>query len=498
MRSLRPARNESGLRTKWAPSLRRLGGAVLLLGLLLALGIVAPSGQVILRLGPASDAPWPRFSVYPPSPRPDDVVRVEVIDRIPWGYILLTVNGEPAALEQIEAMPASGIWRWRWRFRMPAEAVELAFYRDCHEGCRLRGRLALGDLEPTPASPPLPTKLGLVFPHPERDWKGRAGWAVELTYAQRAEDPDWGINALAARVARHQRRGLRVLVRVDYDRGQTLPPPGDLEGLARYLRYLERLGRDERLQGVYAYFLGSGPNEALSNRLSPDRPISPAWYARVFNGYGESPTRIDHAVAVLRAANPRARLLIGPVRPFVRDQDGERRSRVDVPWLNYFNTLVAFIDEAARARAAMGQWNPGPDGFALHVPGRPEAARAAGYPEAEEPRLDLRDAMGARVGFRALYDWLEIINAYPSTRGRPVYITSSNTYTPDEGVPPAHNYPRGWLTTAWSVVAGEPQVEAFCWFLDWDPQWEDFSLWQGKGRLRDAAAEFEALLGREP
>jgi hypothetical protein len=165
---------------------------VLLLGLLLALGIVAPSGQVILRLGPASDAPWPRFSVYPPSPRPDDVVRVEVIDRIPWGYILLTVNGEPAALEQIEAMPASGIWRWRWRFRMPAEAVELAFYRDCHEGCRLRGRLALGDLEPTPASPPLPTKLGLVFPHPERDWKGRAGWAVDLTYAQRAEDPELG------------------------------------------------------------------------------------------------------------------------------------------------------------------------------------------------------------------------------------------------------------------------------------------------------------------
>ncbi|WP_322800660.1 hypothetical protein [Thermoflexus sp.] len=486
------------MKGQWFSVLRRWRGGALLAGLLLLLGILTPSGEVTVRIGPDREGPWPQFRVIPSAPRPGDPVIVEVQDRVPWGHILLTVNGEPAALERIEARPELMLWRWVWRFPMPAGSVTVAFYRDCHEGCRLRGRLALGDPEPTPAPLAIPTKLGLVFPHPERDWKGRAGWAVELTYAQRAEDPDWGINALAARVARHQRRGLRVLVRVDYDRGQTLPPPGDLEGLARYLRYLERLGRDERLQGVYAYFLGSGPNEALSNRMSPDRPISPAWYARVFNGYGESPVRTDNAAAVLRAANPRARLLVGPVRPYVRDQDGERRGRVDVPWLNYFNTLVAFIDETTRARAAMGQWNPGPDGFALHVPGRPEAARAAGYPEAEEPRLDLRDAMGARVGFQALYDWLEIINAYPSTRGRPVYITSSNTYTPDEGVPPAHNYPRGWLTAAWSVVAGEPQVEAFCWFLDWDPQWADFSLWWGKGRLRDAAAEFEALLTTGP
>ncbi|WP_322798470.1 hypothetical protein [Thermoflexus sp.] len=478
--------------------LRRYRGWAIagLIGLWIALA--APPGEVALRLGPDTEGPWPRFRIEPPSPRPGDEVTLEVRDRVPWAHILLTVNGAPAALQRIEDQPELGTWRWVWRFRMPDGPVQVAFYRDCHLGCQLRGRMALGEAEPAPSSSPLPTKLGLVFPHPDRDWKGRSGWAVELTYAQLGEDRDWGIDALAARVARHEAKGLRVLVRVDYDRGQTLPPAGDMEGLLRYLRYLERLARDDRLQGVYAYFLGSGPNDASSNRMAPDRPITPAWYARILIGYGESPLRVDHAVAVIRMANPRARVLVGPVRPWVRDQDGERRYRVDVPWLNYFHTLVAYIDESARSKGAMGVWKPGPDGFALHVPGRPEAARAAGYPEAEEPLRDLRGPEGARMGFRALYDWLEIINAYPSTRGRPVYITSSNTYAPDEKIPPAHNYPPGWLTAAWSVVAQEPQVEAFCWFLDADPQWEDFSLWWGKGRLRDAAAEFEALLTRAP
>lgn len=485
------------MKREWGAWLRRYRGWALagLLGLLVLL--VAPSGEVSLRIGPDVEGPWPRFRADPPAPRPGDMVTLEVRDVVPWAYILLTVNGAPAILERIEAQPEAGTWRWVWRFRMPEGSARVAFYRDCHLGCQLRGRLALGKPEPAPA-PRLPTKLGLVFPHPERDWKGRSGWAVELTYTQLMEDPDWGIDALAARVARDEAQGLRVLVRVDYDRGQTLPPAGDRDALMRYLRVLERMARDDRLQGVYAYFLGSGPNEAASNRLALDRPITPAWYARVFNGYGESPARTDNAVAVIRMANPRARVLVGPVRPWVRDQDGERRHRVEAPWLNYFNTLVAFVDEAARAKAAMGMWNPGPDGFALHVPGRPEAARMAGYTEAEEPRLDLRGPEGARIGFQVLYDWLEILNAYPSTRGRPVYITSSNTYTPDEGIPPAHNYPRGWLTAAWSVVAREPQVEAFCWFLDGDPQWEDFSLWHGKGRLRDAAEEFEALLTGAP
>jgi hypothetical protein len=83
----------------------------------------------------------------------------------------------------------------------------------------------------------------------------------------------------------------------------------------------------------------------------------------------------------------------------------------------------------------------------------------------------------------------------------PVYITSTNTFSPDEGTPPAQNYPRGWLTTALTVVNQNPQIMALCWFLDdlpGDTQWQWFNLTQHPGRLIDAAEEFETLLQQRP
>ncbi|RLC98280.1 MAG: hypothetical protein DRI77_05390, partial [Chloroflexi bacterium] len=108
---------------------------------------------------------------------------------------------------------------------------------------------------------------------------------------------------------------------------------------------------------------------------------------------------------------------------------------------------------------------------------------------------------GAQAGFRVYRDWLHVINAYPATQGLPVYITSANTFAPDEPVPPAQNYPRGWLTAALDVVNEEPQIKALCWFLDYfphDTQWEWFSLTRQPGRLLDAAEEFDLLLRGEP
>lgn len=64
-------------------------------------------------------------------------------------------------------------------------------------------------------------------------------------------------------------------------------------------------------------------------------------------------------------------------------------------------------------------------------------------------------------------------------------------------MPPSRNYPDGWLTTAYGVIRAEPQIRALCWFMDYipnDTQWEWFSLTQGEGQVRAAAAEFEALL----
>jgi hypothetical protein len=141
----------------------------------------------------------------------------------------------------------------------------------------------------------------------------------------------------------------------------------------------------------------------------------------------------------------------------------------------------------------------GPDGFDVQAPGSPDAPEMAGVLRSDEPLTDLsREAWGgAQAGFRVYEDWMAIVNAYPATRGLPIYIISTNTYDRQAGIPPAQNYPRGWLTTALEVANGEPQVAALVWFLDefpHDDEWDWFSLTEKPGRLVDAAEEFDALL----
>lgn len=484
------------------PFLRRWGW---LLGLLLALtacALLPIPGYVVIAPGRGDPVIpvllSPQMRLDPPFARPGDEIRLHVTDRTPWSHVLLTVNGIPVHPETWEA-GLGGQWTWTFHFPLPTGPSEIGFYHDCNTGCRERGRMSVGET-PTPPSASLPTKLGLVFPNPDREWHGRSGWAVEVTYARRAQEPGWGIDDLAAKVYAHRAKGLRVLVRVDYDYNQSIPPTGDHLALAEYLDYLARLARDDRLREVYGYVVGSSYNGLDQNALAPDRPVTPEWYARVFNGYGEPVHHTDNSVQVVRAENPHVRVLVGPVRSWNTDQDGSHKYRVDAPWLNYMNTLVRYIDEAVRVKASAGIPFAAPDGFAVQTPGRPEAPELGGYGYAE-PQTDLSrpEWNGAQAGFRVYQEWLDIINAYPSTQGLPVYITSANTFIPAVGVPPAQNYPRGWLSSALSVVNSEPQIQALCWFLDdlpGDAQWENFSLTRRRGRLVDAAEEFEELLKR--
>jgi hypothetical protein len=480
---------------------RRLWWFLLLLILLGGYWLLPISGQVVVLPGsnPASLL-WPQMRLEPISPRPGQEVALQVMDVVPWTHVLLTVDGQPAQPEEWPTDRDDAL-AWKWTFVVPDDGhCTLVFYRDCNTGCVEQGRMAIGTERPSEPGGLTPTKLGVVFANPERDWHGRGGWDVELTYARLAESDYWGADDLAVRVHQATANGLRVLVRVDYDQGQSLPPADDLLALTEYLQYLQRLARDERLRDVYAYFLGSSYNGLDSNSQSPDHPVTPEWYARVFSGYGEEVSHADNAVQVMRAENPRLRVLVGPVSPWNTGQNGEKRYVLDAPWLHYMNTLVAALDEAAQAKAEAGIPFAAPDGFAILAPGRPGAPEL-GLDGAEEPRVDLRrrEWGGAQAGFRVHRDWLDIVNDYPTTRGLPLYVTSTNTFTSDEGVPPVQNYPKGWLTSALEVIDREPQVQALCWFLDYFPhdvQWEHFSLTRQQGRMIDAAEEFDALLRR--
>lgn len=480
----------------------RYGWVLAAAALLLLVALLPIEGWVIV--APRESAlPWPQFTLDPPAPRPGDLVRVTVTDVTPWAFVQLTVQDRPADALGTDQR-AGGLWAWSWLFTAPeAESYALTFYRDCHLGCVERGRVVLGSPATTASSPAgLPTKLGLVFPSLERDWHGRAGWAVEVTYAHQAEAAYWGVDDLATRVAAHRAQGLRVLVRVDYDQQQSLPPTGDYIALSEYLEYVRRLARDVRLQDVVGIIVGADYNAAEANALASEQPVTPEWYARLFSGYGEPVAHSDNVVQAVRAVNPNLRVLVGPLRPWVFDQDGIQRTEADVPWLNYMNTLVALLDETARAKSAAGIPLAAPDGFDVQAPGRPDAPEMVGRERASEPRQDLPRAAwgGAQVGFRVYQDWLAVINAYPTTQGLPVYIISTNTFDREAKIPPAQNYPRGWLTTAAQVIAGEPQIVALCWFMDEFPhgdEWDWFSLTERPGRLVDAAEEFDNLLREE-
>ena len=448
---------------------------------------------------------WPKIVLDPAIPLPGQPLQITIQDAMALPNVLMTIDGlavDPSKWEITEQGAAP--WEWTWQLDAPSSsAYDLIFYHHCDSGCIERARWTVGQMDEQRTAS-TPTKLGVVFANLERDWHGKSAWDVELTYAHLAEADHWGIDALAQRVGRATAAGLRVIVRVDYDQGQSLPPPGEQPALSEYLDYIRRLARDERLQDVYALQIGSGYNASGANAQAEGNPVTPDWYARVFGGYGESAARTDNVLQIVRSENPDLRVLVGPVQPWNQEQNGEIPHRIDAPWLNYFNSLVAYLDETTKAKSTAGFPLVSPDGFAVQAPGRPDAAELQASQAASEPLLDLPRAewAGAQAGFRVYRDWLAVINAHETTRGRPLFITSTNTFSPNEPTPPAQNYPFGWLSSALQEVNGEPQVAALCWFLDFDSsgdnRWDGFSLSTQTGELIEAEREFDALLAERP
>lgn len=461
-------------------------------------GVLLPDTTPLTTGGSSRDGTTLR--IEPATPIVGQPFTVYVRDTEPLPHILLTVNDEPIAWQQEPTQDADG-WEWQWTVTLTRPLEEAAFYYNCDAGCLIRTEHHWG--ASTESTSTTPTKLGVVFANPERDWHGRSGWQVELSYSDLGDTDYWGVNDLAQRVALAERKGIRVLIRVDYQQGQSIPPLGDAVALDGYLRHLQRLARDARLQSVYGYIIGSGYNSLGNNSNNVDTAVTPAWYARVLAGYGEDLTHTDNVIQEIRAVNPTVQILVGPVQPWNLDQNGIRPYTKDVPWLNYFNTLVALLDASQRIKAEAGIPFVVPDGFALQAPGRVNAPELEGRNPAAEPATSLTRTEwdGAEAGFRVYQDWLEIINQYPTLQGKPAYITSTNTYTPDDPTPPAQTYPRGWLTTALGVVNAEPQIRALIWFVDADgsgaSNWDLFSLSRRSGRLLDADEEFDALLGTE-
>ncbi len=433
----------------------------------------------------------------------EDLTEIVVQDMTPWTYFRLELEHGSATATEYGTQNEAGLWEWKWVVEDAEQLGTLNFYHSCDNGCQPWITVQTGEITPTPVTEPLvPTKLGLVFADPQRDWHNRQGWDIEITYAQLAEEQFWGIDDLAKRVQQANQKGLLVLVRVEYDQGQSLPAPNDHIALDLYLRYLRRLARDARLTGVHGFIIGRNFNTSGSNSQTPENPVTPEWVARLFNGYGEDPNSHDNAVEVVKNENQHVRIIVGPVNPWNSDQSGDVPYQIDVPWLNYMNSMLYYLDMGARAKADQGIAGIAPDGFAVQAFGRVNAEELTLSQRAQEPLLDIHfEAWGAaQAGFRVYQDWLDIINSYEYASGKPVYINASNTFDSATGSLPVDNYPSGWLNNALKVIDQEPQIYVLGWFMDGfphDEQWEMFSLNTPRGLLVDAAEDFDGLL-QEP
>ena len=467
-----------------------------LIGLSLLYWLLPISGKIAyVPDEPTTSNTWPTITIEQSMARQMEVM---VIDPTPWTYVRLEAPPTTATLTELGTQNALGQWVWRWHIE--GEPTALTLYHSCDQGCQQWATVQISTVTPTANPQPLiPTKLGIVLASPQRNWHNRQGWDVEITYAQLAETEYWGIHDLAQRVQHANHSGLRVLVRVEWAQGQSLPPPNDYAALTDYLTYLQRLARDERLSDVYGFIIGSNFNTLGANSQAPENPVTPDWYARVFNGYGADPSLTNNALAVIRQENNRVCVLVGPVNVWNSDQDGSLPYDIDAPWLNYMNTLVAHLNTAVSDQLAQGISDGAPDGFAVQAFGRVDDPSLRPEERALEPLRDLhRDEWGeAQMGFRVYQDWLHIINQYPHLAGKPIYIGASNTFVEGDGRFPTENYPPGWLSNALTTINQEPQIQMLAWFLDdfpHDERWQPFSLTKPQGLLEEASQEFEALL----
>lgn len=331
------------------------------------------------------------------------------------------------------------------------------------------------------------------------DTRGTSGgWDVELLYAtgiDQAGDPN-GSAAVGARAATAKAdRGLRVLVRVDYAQGQSVPPPTTNDAArTEYVLFLQSICQDPAYhENVFGYIIGNEFNLRAENQQlnwPNGQRLTPDWYARICIGYDADPGDTGNAYSSIKTFQPDALVLVGPVAPWTDESgaDGEDQWSTDEPWLNYFHAVCRRI---ASVGTSINRW---PDGFAIHAYGRLAPARSAAF-NRDEPHRDVTfGSRGAQGGFRVYQDWSAIIDGTGFDPSLPIFVTETNTFTDAHS---SESYPVGWyLEALQELKTAGPRFRALCWFVDNDPSggWEAERLTNPQGNCIQANADFDAAI----
>lgn len=329
--------------------------------------------------------------------------------------------------------------------------------------------------------------IGAQWANNGRDWHGKDGWDIQLLYTTVGDNDPNGFNTVGNRVQESHQKGRSVLVRVDYTPGQSVPYNDPTRGA--YMLFLQRMCQDSRYNAhAYGYIIGNEYNLKGENQQA-GTPITPNWYARIFNGYNANLSDTGNAYQVIKTYQRNARVLVGPVGPWSADANSSDGStyQLNVPWLNYFNQVCRNIYQAAQTKGAV-------EGFAVHAYGRTGVDGTA-HGGKNEPHSDVPfgNIPGVQGGFRVYLNWRDVVNQFDATSNVSFWITETNTRTDKDS---SSSYPQGWYLEALNEISTHLRFKALCWFVDQNigGGWSTNCLTNPVGKCVDANNDFNTAL----
>jgi len=253
---------------------------------------------------------------------------------------------------------------------------------------------------------------------------GKGMYSVEVLYTRRYTNPA----AEVAKLRSIMGKGFRIILRLDYDYGQTVPADWDWVGRYDYAVRSGQIARD--MAGVVSLFVIG--NEMTS---AHEGQISPQWYTIVFNAHDT-----NSAYDRIKAVRPDARVLMGGLSGWP-GFPGEGGSNV-----NFFDYFIEQVEAV--------------DGFAVHAYSGTSFFDGSGG--TEDPRFS------DMTGLLSFAEYAKRIYAKWGPSVKPIYITETNTYWFKNGFSD-RSYRDNWIKEAYQAVdqwnrSNDMKIEALCWF----------------------------------
>ena len=362
--------------------------------------------------------------------------------------------------------------------------------------------------------------FGAMWLDTARELKGRNALSVELLYAC---DGEPGIAQVASRIGELHARGVRVLLRVDLEPGQTVPVEGDFEGKYEFAHFFEKLAQDPIIGQTSGIIVGNEPNLKAENVRGGDGGISADWYMKVQSGVHAAPDDDADVYTQLRTNGYLGDVLIAAPAPWSDDTDGTLEyyptppgATDTMPWLRYAATLYWLAYNASRLlyNDVKG---------AVHTYSNVLACQQLGLDPALEPTyveaLRNPDWNMCQYGIRVYDEFLQQMNYQAGGEGEfvPHYVTEWNSLVGrvddslDDPAWPCNNYPAGLLANVVDYLKHHSNLMGFAIFVDRDESGE-CPFWlasaamgylatadldaQQQARLRDWDTEFNHILQR--